>query len=309
MKLKIVAAVLLIAGLSACASKSEKEAKELLKASQMAPAEQRALAAELYRAAREALDSGEFGGAVTRYNTLKTRFPFTDYAIQGELERVYAEYRSYNPEDAISAADHFLRDYPRHPNADYVQYLKGMVNFDRDKGFEALFGVDVSKRDVTNLRRSFDDFALLIQKYPSSKYLGDARQRMIDLRNRIAAHELSVVDFYMSRGAYVAASKRAEQIVSQFPGAPATLDALRQLEKSYRELKLDGQADDARKLLTAYTDPAKVGATVQPADQPTAKPAAAPASDVPPPLAPPSAPIPDPAPDAPQEPSSTNTPG
>ena len=56
---------------------------------------------------------------------------------------------------------------------------------------------------------AFDDFQVLLQKYPSSRYAGDAWQRMVYIRNRLAEHELHVVDFYVRRGAYMAAAKRA----------------------------------------------------------------------------------------------------
>lgn len=213
--------------------------------------EQRLAADALYKAARQSLDSSDFNTAVTRYNQIALRFPFSDFATQADLEKVYALYRNYQPEQALSAADKFLKEHPRHAAADYVQYLKGLINSNRDQGLSGFLGLDTTKEEVSYARRAFDDFSLLTQKYPNSPYSGDARQRMIDLRNQIAQHELHVVRFYVRRGAYVAAAKRAEQIISQYPGAPATLEALQLLEDSYRASGLNDQADDARKLLEA----------------------------------------------------------
>jgi hypothetical protein len=74
---------------------------------------------------------------------------------------------------------------------------------------------------------------------------------MVDLRNRIAANEMHVVHYYVRRGAHLAAAKRAEQIIAQYPGAPATLEALQTLQKSYTALGLKQQAEDAARLLAA----------------------------------------------------------
>lgn len=293
MKLRYFAVALAAVGLVACSSNPDKApARNPFKPDEVSQREQRLQAGQLYAAAREALDSADYNTAIQRYTTLATRFPFTDYAVQGQLEKVYAEYRSYKSDEALTDADHFLRDYPRHQNADYVQYLKGLVNFERDRGFEAMLGADISKRDVTNLRRAFDDFQLLTQKYPSSKYVGDARLRMIDLRNRIADHEMTVVRYYMRRGAYIAAAKRAEQIVAQYPGSPITVEALAALEKAYRNIGLNDQADDAHKLYQAYMNPNWVP---PPAEAPPARPAAP-------------APAPEAAPEAPQAPVSQSLP-
>lgn len=208
-------------------------------------------AEQLYKRARTTLDSSDYEKAIEQYDQLTTRHPFSDYATQGELERIYALYRSLNPERALSSADRFLREHPRHAAVDYVHYIKGLVNFSRDDSGLNILPVDESKADVTSQRRAFDDFALLIQKFPGSRYNGDAYQRMVFIRNRLAAYELHVVDFYVRRGAYVAAAKRAEQIIAQYPGTPASYRALEHLVDCYRLAGLEQQAEDARRLLAA----------------------------------------------------------
>jgi outer membrane protein assembly factor BamD len=214
--------------------------------------EERLAADKLYRLARENLDASDFGSAITRYDQLIQRYPFTDYATQGEMERVYAYFRNYQDEQALTAAERFLREHPRHPQADYVQYLRGLVSAQKDESLMSFLpGMDPSQSDVSDSRRAFDDFALLLQKYPKSRYAADARLRMISLRNRIASYEMIVVDFYMRRGAWLAAAKRAERVAADYPGAPATRDALGVLEKCYDELDLKDQADDVRKLIAA----------------------------------------------------------
>jgi outer membrane protein assembly factor BamD len=206
---------------------------------------------QLYRRASTALADNDYSTAIERYNQLIARYPFSDYSTQAELEKIYAQYRNYQPDEAISGADRFLREHPRHPDADYVQYLKGLTNSARDEAFTDFLPLDSTKKDVTNTRRAYDDFALLIQRYPNSRYDGDARRRMIYLRNRVADHELSIVKFYVKRGAFVAASKRAENIIAEYPGAPATAEALKLLEQSQRKIGLNTEADETAKLIAA----------------------------------------------------------
>lgn len=210
--------------------------------------EERFDAEELYKRARTALDSSDYFGALENYDKLATRFPFSDFATQGELERVYALYRNGEFDRAISSADRFLREHPRHPDIDYLYYVKGLSNFVREETTIRLLRSDESKSDITSQRRAYDDFSLLIQRFPKSRYNGDAYDRMVFIRNRVAAHELHVVDFYISRGAYVAAAKRAEQVIAQYPGAPSTRRALDLLVECYELAGLDQQATDARAL-------------------------------------------------------------
>ena len=216
-------------------------------------------AQQLYLRARSYLDRSDYRSALEAYDDLARRYPFSDYATQGEIESLYATYRLFEYERAISAADRFLREHPRHPAIDYVYYLRGLTQFDREGSALAILPVDETRSDVSSQRRAFDDFALLLQRFPDSRYAGDARQRMVHIRNRVAAHELHVVDFYMRRGAYVAAAKRAEQIIAQYPGTLASYRALLMMAESFQESGLDSQAAETRRLIEGQ-DPVVVAA-------------------------------------------------
>ena len=89
---------------------------------------------KLYRVARGALEASDFTEATVRYDLLMDRYPFTEYATQAELEKIYVLNRDFKPDEALTAADRFLREHPRHARADYVQYLKGSIQAERDKG-------------------------------------------------------------------------------------------------------------------------------------------------------------------------------
>src|ERR1700721_1868360 len=89
-----------------------------------------------------------------------------------------------------------------------------------------------------NAKKSFEAFDDLIKKYPHSQYVGDARQRMIFLRNRLADFELYVAQYYMRRGAYVGALNRAKFCVENYDGAPAVQGSMEVLVDAYRRLNM-----------------------------------------------------------------------
>ncbi|MBI3310739.1 MAG: outer membrane protein assembly factor BamD, partial [Serratia liquefaciens] len=75
--------------------------------------------------------------------------------------------------------------------------------------------------------------------------------RLVYLKDRLAKYELSVVEYYTKRGAYVAVVNRAEQMLREFPDTQATRDALPLMENAYKQLQLNGQADKVAKVITA----------------------------------------------------------
>jgi len=206
----------------------------------------RRTASELYAEAKQSLDRGNWASAARGYRLLQTRYPFGRYTQQSMLDLSYAYYKAGITESALSTLDRFLRTYPAHPNVDYAFYLKGLVNYDQNLGIlEKIMPERVRDRDQTGLRNAFADFKELLRRFPNSRYAGDARQRMIFLRNNLAAYEISVAEFYMRHKAYVAVTNRARYVVENYPGTPQNAEALMLLHQSYRELNMPELADDA----------------------------------------------------------------
>lgn len=206
---------------------------------------------QLYSQAHKLLVNSDYESASKAFDKVITRFPFTPYATQSQLEQIYAQYRNYQTDAASSSADLFLREHPRHPYADYVLYLKGLIDQSRDNSLLYDMPIDTIQFDPSNKQRAFQDFALLAQRYPHSKYYSDARQRMIYLRDQIADHALEVAQFYTRRGAWLSAAKRAQGVLADYPGSPATADALLLLKRCYAKLGLTAQEKQVETLITA----------------------------------------------------------
>ena len=92
----------------------------------------------LYDAAKGALDGGDYETAIDYYQKLEARYPFGRFAQQSQLEVGYAYYKYEEPASALAAVDRFIKLYPGHPSLDYAYYLKGLINFNRGKGFPLL---------------------------------------------------------------------------------------------------------------------------------------------------------------------------
>ena len=158
----------------------------------------------LYQRAKKDLDDYNYNAAIKTYEQLTAVFPFTDQAHQAQLDLIYAYYRAGETDSATDACETFIRENPTHPRVDYAYYMEGIVNFEKQpNALEHLFHVDLSKRPPTTANKSFAAFRTVVQQYPKSDYASDARQRMIYLRNRLAAYDVDVARYYMKRGAFV----------------------------------------------------------------------------------------------------------
>ena len=204
----------------------------------------------LYQAAKDRLDAGSCSGAIEYYEKLQSRYPFGIYTQQSQLELGYCYYKTDEPASAISTIDRFMKLYPSHPHMAYAYYLRGLVNFGTGQGLtERYIRRDPSQRDPGAALKSFNDFAELIKRFPDSKYVDDAQLRMRHLRNLLAQHEINVANYYMRRGAFVAAANRARYVVENYQQAPAMPEALVLMAKCYKVLEMTDLSNDALRVL------------------------------------------------------------
>lgn len=206
----------------------------------------------IYASAQLKLQNGNYKGAIKELEALDNRYPFGPYAQQVQLDLIYAYYKSADLPLAQASINRFLRLNPTHPSIDYVLYMRGLTDMALDdSALQGFFGVNRSDRNPAHARTAFRDFTQLIQAYPNSQYAMDALKRLVYLKDRMAKHELFVVEYYDKRGAYVAVANRVEQMLCNFPDTQATRLALPYMEKAYRELQLSGLADKVSKIRAA----------------------------------------------------------
>lgn len=230
--------VLFLVMLSGCANTNEN----------VAPQDQNA--EQLYKSAKKRLDQGDFLGAVEGFETLGARYPFGNFTQQAQLDVAYAYLKQDEYDNAITAADRFIKLYPRSENIDYAWYVKGLANFSRGGStLERLFPRDMSKVNQAWLRAAFADFDTLISRFPNSVYVPDAIERMRFLHNEMARHELNTARYYYQRGAMVAAVNRIQYLLNHFEGSEHVGNGLALMASAYKSMgQVELQQDTLRVL-------------------------------------------------------------
>jgi len=209
-------------------------------------------AERLYEEAKESVNAGNWNEARTHLNAIEARYPFGVYAQQALLDLAYVNWRDEEPEQALATIARFEQLYPNHRAADYMLYLKGLVTFTPASAFLSnITQQEPAERDPKGLRRSYDAFNELLERFPESTYARDARARLTWLVNTIAMNEVYTARYYLERSAYLAAVNRAQTVITDFQSAPAAEQALYIMVQAYDKLGLTDLRDDARRVLLA----------------------------------------------------------
>ena len=207
-------------------------------------------AAQLYQEGKEFLNLEDFNNAIRYFEVLESRFPFGKYSTQAMLDLSYAYYASDQRDQSIVEVNRFIRLYPNHPEVSYAYYLRALANFDKDANvLTRFFGYDPSRYDVTALKESFNDFSIVVNKYPNTKYAEDSLNRLVYIRNQIARSELYIAEYYNKRSAHVAAIERIKYMLENYGGTPSTEKGLLILIDSYNSLNMRQLAFDTARVL------------------------------------------------------------
>ena len=230
---KLLIATIFILLLSGCASKDDEERE---------PAE-----VILYNLAQDRINAQNFVGAVESLSRIERFYPFGVYAEQARADLIYAHYMTGDYDSAYASSEKFIRLYPRNTNIDYAYFMRGMTGYYQDDGIIGnVFSLELAKRDVSGAMQSYADLTEYIIRFPESEYIDPARERLIFLRNLIASSELDGAEYYLKRGAYVAALNRANYVLKNIPNSTENYRAHEIMKDAYEKL---GYPEYAEKII------------------------------------------------------------
>ena len=209
-----------------------------------------------YETAQTAVVAGNYRRAIGLFETIQSRFPFSELSNQIQMELMYAYYKSGAKEETIDQTEAFIRENPTSPNIDYALYIQALAHFEDQPDFlERTFNKDMNKRPPLDVEKSFSILERLVTRYPASEYAADAELRMVFLKNRLAAYENIVADYYIRSGAYVAALNRAKDALERYNGVPSNEESLKIMLEAYENLGMNELASDTRSVLSQnYND-------------------------------------------------------
>lgn len=179
-----------------------------------------------YRQALEDISEQRLTKAAATLKGMQIRFPFSEFTHHLHLELAKAYVDAGELDTATVMVNQFIATYPRHPYLDYAVYIKGLSNYAR--GVQAL---DVGEQTDpyqarTDLARaSYDDLSHMIQRFPSSAYAEQAKDKLVNLRELLANHEIRLALASLDERDTTTARRRANYVIEHYPDTGARQQA------------------------------------------------------------------------------------
>jgi len=195
---------------------------------------------QIYNDGLGRLSNSDYPSAAKKFSQIDRQYPYTDMARKGLLMAAFTQYQGHQYDDAVSSAKRYIEQNPKSQDAAYAQYLMAMSYYNQI--------TDVS-RDQERTEKAAGALQTLIQNYPTSEYVADARYKLQVTMDNLAAHEMYIGRYYLEKRQYSAAINRFRMVVGRYQTTRQVEEALERLTEAYFALGITNEAQTAAAVL------------------------------------------------------------
>src|SRR5256714_2476700 len=165
----------------------------------------------LFDRAMDAMKHNRFDVARITLQTLINTYPDSEYIARAKLavaDSWYAEGGTAALTQAEIEYKDFETFFPNMPEAAEAQLKIANIHYQQ---------MEKPDRDFTHAMRAEDEYRQLIQQYPDSKLVPEAKQRLLEVQEVLAEREFRVGRFYYLRQSWPAAVARLKSLSDTYP--------------------------------------------------------------------------------------------
>jgi outer membrane protein assembly factor BamD len=197
-------------------------------------------AEQLYNDGLARIQKSDYEGAARKFGDLEKQNPYSEWSRKALIMTAYANYEGGLYEESITASRRYLQLHPATPDAAYAQYLMAMSQYNQIP--------DVT-RDQERTEKALLALQELVDRYPTSEYSADAKQKIQFARDQLAGKEMEVGRFYLQKRNYTGAINRFRTVVARYQTTRHVEEALQRLTEAYMAMGIVNEAQTAAAVL------------------------------------------------------------
>ncbi|MGY8791773.1 MAG: outer membrane protein assembly factor BamD, partial [Pseudomonadales bacterium] len=195
---------------------------------------------EIYDQAGVELSNSNAEDAARYFGEIERLYPYSNWAKRGLIMQAFSFHKAKDYNSSRSAAQRYIDFFPADVDAGYAQYLLALSYYDQ---------IDDVGRDQGLTIKALQALRVVIERYPSSKYVKPAQTKFDLAFDHLSAKEMEIGRYYLKKGHYTAAINRFKTVVEDFRTTRQAPEALHRLVESYLSLGLTAEAQSAVSVL------------------------------------------------------------
>ncbi len=200
------------------------------------------------------LDTTDYDEAVDRFQDVIDNYPYSRVAVDAELRIADAYFAQERWDESLSYYREFAELHPDHPKVPYTVFRTGMSYYHQSKSPD---------RDQTATQEALDTFDRLITRYPRAPEVMEAEALWMELRTKLARHDLMIGDFYLDQTEYQSAANRYRGVLNDYPGLGLDAEALYKLGVCYTHMNREEEARHIFEVILRNYEGSEIAAAAQ----------------------------------------------
>lgn len=187
-----------------------------------------------YEKGLKQLDNKDWIAAAKYFGFIKSRFPYSKYAVLAELRLADAEFGAEQYLEAIDSYRLFIKFHPTHEMVanGYATFRIGEAYYKQLPGDFWLFPPSYEK-DQSATEDAATELKQFLDKFPSSPYRAKAKEILVLVGKKLADHEWYVARYYWDRGKPMGTVIRLRRLLERYRGVGYDEEALWLLGRAY----------------------------------------------------------------------------
>ncbi len=201
-----------------------------------------------YERGLEKLADKHWISAAKYFAFIKSRFPYSKYAVLAELRLADAEFGAERYLEAVDSYKMFVKFHPTHEMVanGYASLRIAEAYYEMLPGDYWILPPSFEK-DQSSVEDAEEELRSFLKKYTDSPFRKKAETLLAKVGKRLADHEWYVARFYWDKGKYMGTVLRLRRLLERHPGVGYDVEALWLLGRAYVKV---GMPDRARETWT-----------------------------------------------------------
>src|SRR5215475_739087 len=177
----------------------------------------------LFDRAMESMKKGRFQESRTLLDTMINTYPDSEYIARAKLalgDAWYAEGGTAAWQQAEVQYRDFQTFFPNLPEASEAQLKIASMHYRQ---------MEKPDRDFAQASRAAEEYRVLIQQYPDSPLVPQAKQKLREVQEVLAERQYRIAHFYYLRDNMAASQARLESLIESYPLYSGADEALYEL--------------------------------------------------------------------------------
>jgi outer membrane protein assembly factor BamD len=189
----------------------------------------------LYHEAHKILMKKDYLASAEAFEKIDNEFPFTKWAIKGQVMSAYSYFKINEHEKTIQICDDFIKLHPNSEYIPYMLYIKALSYYDK---------IPTPDRSQEFTKEASFTFREIIARFGHTEYANDAKTRLDFVDDHLAGAKMYIARYQINNQNFIGAIKNFNEVINRYHSTNQVPEAYYRLAEIFFRIGAKDIAND-----------------------------------------------------------------